>query len=337
MQYTFYILLFFLFSMIGIPLQGSGLDSCRVVRIAFQWHDQSQFAGYYMAQEKGFFAEEGLNVELLPITTEGSLSRLQKGEVDFATTLLLMGYEARAKGVPLELVVQTGYHSNFALMAWKKPFVSNEKPILAPTDLEGKKISVFNDFKILYTLFFLKNNVRNPIFLPQYQTISLFLWKGVSACSVTLYNERHLAHQRGVADDEITVFKLRDYGIDFPEDGLYCLSELAKKDPELVQKTARAVRKGWLYAKQNPEETLREVMRVVHRQNLITNEPHMRWMLRSILEANSVEDFVPLKYGELPISKYHKMALMFKEYTDLRISIPYETFVNEEAREKPVQ
>ena len=245
----------------------------RQVRFIPHWSPQAQFAGYYVAKDKGFYARRGLEVELLrggPDRPAGMA--LSQGRADFASMFLSRGLELRSQGVPVANVGQVVQRSALMLVAKKS------SGILSPIDLDGRRISVWPEFQAQPLAFFRRYNM-NVTIVPQGYTLNLFLMDGVDAASVMWYNEYNTLILAGINENELSVFFLADYGANFPEDGLYCLDNLVRDDPELVRDFVQASFEGWLYAFAHPEEALDAVMRRVEEANLPTNRVHQRWML----------------------------------------------------------
>lgn len=318
-----------------LPIFGADTDTqpLRKVKYALQWADQAQFAGVYMAQKKGFFAREGLEVEFTSGEVKSSLVQLQAGEVDFAQSMLCSALEQADKGTDLVLALQIIQYSNLALIAWKDPLAANDTPILRPTDIGQRPVSIWAvDFGRPYEIFFRRNNLTPPTIVPQYNTISLFIRKGVYAYSGMTYNELNMARQRGISSSQLSVFPLRDFGVDFPEDGLYCKREFYRKDPQLVAKMARAVKAGWNYAKAHPDEALDEVMERVRITDRITNKPHMSWMLKTILPSIfPAESSVP--FGVLSREAYKTAVRQMRDYCGMKNLPKYDDFARGEAYE----
>lgn len=98
------------------------------------WSDQFQFAGYYAAVEKGFYKDEGLNVNLISEANANGVDKVLRGEFDFGTApgaLLLTGKKFNQTSVLAAIFQQ----SPISLLTLRK------KKINTLTDLEGKKIS----------------------------------------------------------------------------------------------------------------------------------------------------------------------------------------------------
>lgn len=115
--------------------------------------------------------------------------------------------------------------------------------------------------------------------VPLYSTVNLFLKGAVEAVSAMWYNEYHIILNSGYDPDELTLFFFSDLGLNFPEDGLYCLEETYKADPDLCKRFVKASLRGWLYAFENQAETVDLVMNYADAAHTGTNTAHQRWML----------------------------------------------------------
>jgi len=245
-----------------------------------QWEPQSQFAGYYVALAKGFYARHGVDMRILrggPASPPSVL--LRDCRATFGTFFLNSAIRERALGLPLVNLAQLVPHANQLLIARKADGIT------APKDLDGKRVSLWGpEFRILPEAFF-KMHDAHVTEVPQGYTVDLFLRGGVAACSAMTYNEYHAILNAGLDPDELTVFALADFGLDLPEDGLYALDDTWKTDPDLCRAVVQASLEGWRYAFEHPAEALVIVMSYVASANLPTNRMHQKWMLSHITEA----------------------------------------------------
>jgi len=119
----------------------------------------------------------------------------------------------------------------------------------------------------------------NVIEIPLYSSINLFLKGGVDAISAMWYNEYHTILNSGFDANELTTFFFSDYGLNFPEDGIYCLEKTLNENPKACESFVQASLKGWVYALERQEETLDVVMKYTHAAHTGTNRAHQMWML----------------------------------------------------------
>lgn len=245
-----------------------------------QWEPQAQFAGYYVALAKGFYAAKGVDMRILrggPASPPSLL--LREGRAQFGTFFLPTAIRERAAGLQLVNLAQFVPHSNQLLIAKKADGITT------PADLDGRRVSLWGpEFRIEPEALFKKYGARVTE-VPQGYTVDLFLRGGVAACSAMRYNEYHAILNAGLDPDDLIVFALADYGLDLPEDGLYALEDTWKNDPELCQAVVRATIQGWEYAFAHPDEALSIVMSHVAAAHLPTNRMHQQWMLEHLGQA----------------------------------------------------
>lgn len=276
------------------------------VRMVLQWEHQAQFAGYYMALDKGFYQDENLDVTLLPGGADvNPLTFVQTGQADFCSSMLATVLQARQNGQnnPV-LLAQIINRSNLALVAWKHGR-GGSATINVPADLNGKTITLWEHFAPPYRCFFNRNQINAEV-IPQYYTFSLFLNKGADACCAMLYNEVHAIRQCHIPDDQLTVFNFYDLGVNFPEDGIYCTHKTWHDRPETCTAFARASLKGWDCARQHPAEALNAVMRRIDEEMLPTNRAHMQWMLNTVLASIFPENSTAWTPGVLSEARYNE-------------------------------
>ena len=273
------------------------------VRLVLQWEHQAQFAGYYMAQEQGFYAAAGLEVEIVPGGAHmDALQEVQQGKAEFCTAMLATVLASEPARNNLVLLSQVLNRSNLTLVAWKHG-CSGNCLIQQPQDLQGRSISLWEAFSPAYKSFLRRYGVKADI-IPQYYTLALFLRHGVDACCAMRYNEYQILQQSGVRDDEISVFDFYALGMDLPEDGLYAGARLWREHPDLCERFARASMQGWEFARLHPEQTLDVVMRRVRAAKLPVNRAHMSWMLKVMLESIFPAAAADWQVGKLAPASY---------------------------------
>jgi len=264
-------------------------ETLKKVTFLPQWFPQAQFAGYYVAQEKGLYRKHGLDVTLLRGGPEKPVCRiLARGEADFGTLFLAEAIQHRSGGLKLINIGQIVQRSGFILVAKKL------SGIRSPQDLQGRKVSLWNDFQVQPLAFFRKNNLKVHI-IPQTYTLNLFLRGGVDVASAMWYNEYHSILSAGLNEDELTPIFFDGQDLNFPEDGIYCLEETWKKDPDLACRFVQASIEGWRYAFAHPQETLDIVMKYVNEAKINTSRAHQKWMFERM------KDIIVSKNKSIPM------------------------------------
>jgi NitT/TauT family transport system substrate-binding protein len=266
---------FFLWVFILCTVQAATADDgLKKVSLIPLWIPQAQFAGYMLALEKGFYAEAGLDVTILRGGPGvNPIEMVKSGAATFGIAWLSSAMEERAAGARLVNLAQIVQRCALLIVADRR------RAIRTLQELQNKKVGLWGgDLSIPPRVFFQKHHVSVTV-IPNYTTVNLFLRGGVDAMAAMWYNEFHLLLNSGLDRDELTVFFLKDEGVNFPEDGIYCLQGTVDSDPAMCDGFTRASLKGWLYAFSHKEEALDIVMKHAGRGNTETNRAHQAWML----------------------------------------------------------
>jgi NitT/TauT family transport system substrate-binding protein len=228
------------------------------VALQLQWVTQSQFAGYYVAQDKGFFEEEGLEVTILPGGPDIAPPQvLAGGGADAMLNWMPSALAAREKGLPVVNIAQPFKTSGLMLTCWK------DTGITSVQDFKGKTIGVwFFGNEDPFLSWMSKEGISTDggddgvTVLKQGFNVDPLLQREADCISTMTYNEYGQVLDAGVNADELITFKYEDQGVATLEDGIYVLEDNLK-DEVFVDKMVRFVRasmKGWEYAAAHPEE-----------------------------------------------------------------------------------
>jgi len=228
------------------------------VSLQLQWVTQSQFAGYYVAQDKGFYEEEDLDVTILPGGPDIAPPQvLAGGGADAMLNWMPSALAAREKGLPVVNIAQPFKTSGLMLTCWK------DTGITSVEDFKGKTIGVWffgNEYPFLSWMsqegISTDGGEDGVTVLKQGFNVDPLLQREADCISTMTYNEYGQVLDAGVSPDELVTFKYEDQGVATLEDGIYVLEENLD-DEVFVDKMTRFVRasmKGWAYAAENPEE-----------------------------------------------------------------------------------
>ena len=220
-----------------------GSAQAEKVTIQLKWVAQSQFAGYYVAQEKGFYKAAGLDVTIKPGGPDIAPEQvIAGGGADVIVDWLPAALASREKGNKLVNIAQP-YKRSGLMLACRK-----ETGIAKPEDFKGKTIGVWfggNEFPLLSWLSQLKlpttGGKDGVTLMKQGFNVDPFLQKQADCISVMSYNEYHQILEAGVKPDDIVVFNYTDYKVNNLEDGLY-VEEDKLKDPAFVATMAKFVK-----------------------------------------------------------------------------------------------
>lgn len=245
-----------------------------------QWTAQAQFAGYYVALEKGFYADAGLDVTIQHVSTSSSKSSIENvldGTVDICTGQLIQGLMYRDRGHDIIDVLQTS--QTCSLMC-----VSNE-PFKSINDMDGMRIgrwkSGFGETADLFCKEYGFNRIEWIYFAGG---INLFVSKAIDATLCYSFNEYiDILFARGEVPPE-NVLEFGELGFNFPEDAILTTATYYNEHKDTVEKFKEASVRGWNYAREHPEEAVDIVMKYVRQHNITTNSFHQKLMLDDVLK-----------------------------------------------------
>ena len=260
---------------VAFPL-GAAETPLKKASFMLLWEPQAQFAGYYVALDKGIYARNGIDLTILRAGSGHSPAEaLEKGTVDFTLLWLSAALQHRSAGSEFVNLAQIIQSSSKMLISKK---TSGIKTI---ADMDGKKVGLWEghgDESILFRALFAKYGIKVRE-VRQSHTVNLFLRGGVDVTSAMWFNEYHTIIDSGVDPDELNVIFLRDQGMDFPEDGIYTKEKTLHKDPALATAFVAASLEGWRYAFDHPDEALDIVLKYMHEAQLPASRMHQKWML----------------------------------------------------------
>ena len=248
----------------AICLAVAAAQAADKVTLQLKWVTQAQFAGYYVAQDKGFYDEEGLEVEIKAGGPDISPPQvIAGGGADVILDWMPSALASREKGLPLVNIAQPFKSSGMMLTCRK------DTGITSPEDFRGKTLGVWffgNEYPFLSWMSQLgiptEGGEDGVTVLKQGFNVDPILQKQADCVSTMTYNEYWQIIDAGLAADDLVVFKYEDQGVSTLEDGIYVLEE-SLEDPAFVEKMVRFVRasmKGWKYAEENVEEATEIVL-----------------------------------------------------------------------------
>ncbi len=248
----------------ALAATGFAAQAADKVTLQLKWVTQAQFAGYYVAADKGFYEEEGLDVEIKPGGPDIAPAQvIAGGGADVVLDWMPSALASREKGVPLVNIAQPFKSSGMMLTCRK------ETGITSPEDFRGKTLGVWffgNEYPFLNWMSQLgiptDGSDEGVEVLKQGFNVDPLLQKQADCVSTMTYNEYWQVIDAGLSPEDLVVFKYEDEGVSTLEDGIYVLEDNLK-DEAFVDKMVRFVRasmKGWKYAENNPDEAAEIVL-----------------------------------------------------------------------------
>ncbi|MES2879772.1 MAG: ABC transporter substrate-binding protein [Pseudomonadota bacterium] len=237
-----------------------GASAADKVTVQLKWLPQAQFAGYYVAQSKGYYKAEGLDVTIKPGGPDISPVQVIAGNgADVVVNWMPDALAAREAGVPLVNIAQVFNQSGLMLTCKKASGVAS------PKDFKGKTLGVWyggNEYPFLNWMAKLGYKDSDIKILKQGFNVDPLLQNQAACISTMIYNEYWQVVDAGVKESDLVTFFYEKEGVASLEDGLYVL-ESKLKDPAFVArmgKFLKATFKGWNDAVKNPAEAAKIVV-----------------------------------------------------------------------------
>ena len=254
------------------------------VTLQLKWVTQAQFAGYFVAQDQGFYEAENLNVTINPGGPDVSPPQvIAGGGADVVIDWMPSALASREKGLALVNIAQPFKSSGMMLTCRK------DSGITSPADLKDKTLGVWfygNEYPFLSWMSKLglatDGSAGGVSVLRQGFNVDPILQKQAECVSTMTYNEYWQIIDAGLDADELVNFKYEEQGVATLEDGLYVL-EKNLADAAFVDKMARFVRasmKGWEWARANSDAAADIVLE--NDQTGAQTEEHQRRMMAEV-------------------------------------------------------
>lgn len=263
--------------------------SAEDVKLQLKWVTQAQFAGYYVAQAKGYYEAEGLNVTILPGGPDIAPTQVMAGGgADVVVDWMPSALAAREKGLPLVNIAQPFASSGMMLTCMA------DTGIKEPKDFADKTLGVWfggNEYPFLSWMSQLglktDGSPGGVTVLKQGFNVDPLLQKQAACISTMTYNEYWQVIDAGITPEQLVTFKYQDMGVATLEDGLYVLEDKLA-DPafqETMVKFVRASMKGWKDAEANPDEAAMIVLE--NDQTGAQTEVHQKRMMGEIAKLTA--------------------------------------------------
>ena len=255
------------------------------VKLQLQWVAQAQFAGYYAAKEQGYYEEQGLDVEIVEggpdIVPQDVLSA---GDVDYAISWVPKVLGSIEQGAKITNVAQIFERSATTQISFK------DKGITAPALLAGKKVGSWgfgNEWELFAGM--QKNGVQvaDITLIQQAFDMNGFLDGDIDAAQAMTYNEyaqvlesKNPATGELFKPEDLNVIDWNEVGTAMLQDAIWANSDKLS-DPAYADQTTKLIKasiKGWVYARDNPEEAAQ----IVADAGSTLGESHQLWMTNEV-------------------------------------------------------
>ena len=257
------------------------------VRLQLQWAPQAQFAGYFAAQELGYYEDENLDVTIIdggPDVVPQAAGSAPDGP-EFTISWVPKVLEAREGGSDLVNIAQIFQRSGTLSVAW------SDSGITSPADFEGQRVGVWdfgNEFEVTaaaraegleadedYT------KVIQPF------DMLLFLSREIDVAEAMIYNEYAQVLEAENPDtgelyqpEDMNVIDYNEVGTAMLQDAIFArASWLAEEgNEEVAERFLRASFRGWIHCRENPDDCVDYTTAA----GSTLGEGHQRWMMNEI-------------------------------------------------------
>jgi diguanylate cyclase (GGDEF)-like protein/PAS domain S-box-containing protein len=291
------LIVFFVFSM---TLNASQKTTNEKISLQLKWFSSFQFAGYYMALEKGYYSDVGLDVNIIERDpSKNNIDQVINGEADYgvADSSLLL-YRARGKAV--QIMASFFQHSPLVFISKKG------SGIVSPFELKGKILSFqegIDDAPLLAMMLDSKISENDYIYKPLDFTAQEFIDGKVDVISAYLGDQPYFLKEKGI---EVNIINPLNYGIDLYGDNLFSTEKTLNKNPIQAKKFLNASIRGWKYALEHKEETAK----------ILKEKYAAKSSLNHLLyEADSIEKMmIPslIELGYTSVERFYRISEIYE-------------------------
>ena len=272
------------------------------VTIQLLWKHQFQFAGYYMAKEKGYYKDVNLDVNIKEYQNGIDIvDDVINGKVEFGVGRSSLIHD-RLEGKPVVMLASIFQHSPVVLVTKKRDDIKKV------SDFKNKNIMLTDNQINLASInaMLISSGVSKDMYTTKAHTFNVddLIDNKTDVVFSYISNEPFQLKQKNI---EYTVFSPKDYGFDFYSDILFTSEEFIHENEELVKAFKKASLKGWQYAMENQDETVKLILEKYNTQNK-TKEALK-------FEAQTMFDLIDTKYiplGNINSAKVNSIAQVYK-------------------------
>ncbi len=289
------------------------------VTLQLKWFNQFQFAGFYVAKEKGFYSQEGLNVIIKQGgPTVSPLRELLEGRAQFAIAGPdIIQYVSRR--VPVKAIMTIFQQSPTCLMTLEK------SGIKSPKDFKGKTVGILNDYTYIELKLILKKfglSVRDVRKVRWTFDLQGFVNGNYDVVPAYRTNEPDVVRNMGY---EVRLFYPENYGIHFVGDVLFVKSDFLKNNRDLVKRFVRASYKGWLYAIEHPDEAIQIILNKYNTQHL--TKKHLEYEAGQTIKLVTARLKDKKYFGSFNKEQWETMIKLMHDYKLIRKMVSYNDVV----------
>ena len=296
------------------------------VSLQLSWLNQFQFAGYYVAKEKGFYKDVGLEVNIREFKNNTNLTeQVINNEIDFAigrSSLLI----DKIKGNDIVALAAIFQSSPLMLLS------TNSENIKTIEDMKNKEVMITMDAELTASITAMLNSngvyMKDLVVKEHSFNVQDLINKKVDLMASYVSNEPIILEEKNIP---YKIFHPKNYGFDFYDDILFTSSEFIKQNPITTQNFYEATIKGWEYAFKNKTEVAEIIFKKYNTQN--------KSLIHLIKEAEALEKLAinnDGKIGCLDEKNLEKMVDVFKVLGLIKEDLNFDSFIYEHNHHKKI-
>jgi NitT/TauT family transport system substrate-binding protein len=300
---------------------GADCESVDEVRLQLKWVAQAQFAGYFAADDQGFYADNCLQVEILEGGPDvGPAQVVAGGGAEFGIDWLASTLAQRGAGEDFVNIAQVFQRSALMEVAWADSGIDSIE------DLAGRQVGIWgfgNEYELLAALQQAGLDPEADLELvDQPFDMGLLLRREVDAAAATTYNEyAQLLETENPETGELyqpsdfVTLTMDDAGTAMYQDGIFASEAYLAENEDVAARFVEASLRGWIFCRDNPEECVT----ITFDRGSILGEGHQRWMMN---EVNKLIWPSPEGIGIMVPEAYERTAQIAADSIDAIQEVP---------------
>ncbi len=291
------------------------------VTLQLKWFNQFQFAGFYVAKEKGFYKEEGLDVTIKQGgPTVSPLREVMEGKAEFGIAGPdVVQYVSR--GTPIKAIMTVFQQSPTCLMALKSSGIEK------PQDFKGKKVGILNDYTYIELKMILAKaglSIRDIRKVRWTFDLKGFVEGKYDVVPAYRTNEPDVVRNMGY---DVVLFYPEDYGIKFVGDVLFVKKDFLEKNRDLVKRFVRASYRGWVYAINHPDEAIEIILSKYNTQNL--TKEHLEYEAKETIKLVTARLKDVKYFGSFNKDQWNEIIKLLHDHKMIRKMVSFSDVVDD--------
>jgi NitT/TauT family transport system substrate-binding protein len=276
------------------------------LNLRLEWYPQAQFAGYIVADRLGYYADEGLKVNIRPAGPDlKPMSTVADGTDDIGIGVSNQVALARSNGVPVKVIAQI-----FQDSANRYVLLSKNR-INSLTNLRGKKVGLWlggDEAEFVAMLASAGMNLSDVQVIPQGESVAPFLNGDYVLSEVTIYNELiQIENQLGNANS-LQIVSPGEYNSAIVGDMIFVKESTVRDRRDQLVRFLRASLRGWRFAIQNPDKAVDLILAANPELNRDEQQRQLQAIIQLMLKGTSLNDIGKMNSGD-----YETMIRVLKQ------------------------